>query len=152
MNAPPNSPRSPLVLSADLRKQIEEEGVAAYPNECCGILIGSDKERKVDRIIPMANAFDPQERYHRFSIDPLLLASTEESAAAEGKAVIGFYHSHPDHPARPSETDRQAAWPFYSYVIVSIAKREPLDMTCWVLDEQTETFKRQEIVEEERPS
>ena len=147
MNAPSNSPRSPLLLPAALRKQIEDEGVAAYPNECCGILIGSEKVRKVDRIVPMANAFDPQERYHRFSIDPLLLASTEESAAAEGKAVIGFYHSHPDHPARPSEYDRTHVppWNFYSHIIVAIEKKRPAAMTCWVLNEDTEHFDEQSI-------
>ena len=69
----------------------------------------------------------------------------EKSAAETGQLVLGFYHSHPDHPARPSETDRQAAWPFYSYVIVSIGKGEPLDMTCWVLDEATEGFEEQRI-------
>jgi len=60
--------------------------------------------------------------------------------------VLGFYHSHPDHPARPSETDRASAWPFYSYVIVSIAKRQPVDMTSWQLDESTEQFKPEEII------
>jgi proteasome lid subunit RPN8/RPN11 len=147
VNSPANSPRSPLMLPAELRKQIEDEGVAAYPNECCGILIGSEKHRKVDRIVPMANAFDPQERYHRFSIDPLLLASTEESAAAEGKAVIGFYHSHPDHPARPSEYDRTHVppWNFYSHIIVAIEKKKPAAMTCWVFNEDTEQFDEQAI-------
>jgi proteasome lid subunit RPN8/RPN11 len=62
--------------------------------------------------------------------------------------VLGFYHSHPDHPARPSEYDREHGWPFYSYVIVAIHKREPVDMTCWVLDEQTEQFKPQAIASE----
>jgi proteasome lid subunit RPN8/RPN11 len=147
VNAPANSPSSPLVLPAELRKQIEDEGVAAYPNECCGILIGSDWQRKVDRIVAMANAFDPQERYHRFSIDPLLLAGAEESAAAEGKAVIGFYHSHPDHPARPSEYDRTHVppWNFYSHVIVAIEKKRPAAMTCWVFNEDTEQFDEQAI-------
>jgi proteasome lid subunit RPN8/RPN11 len=142
-----NSPSTPLMLSAELRKQIEDEGVAAYPNECCGILIGGDKEREVERIVAMANAFDPQERYHRFSIDPLLLASAEESAAAEGKAVIGFYHSHPDHPARPSEYDRTHVppWNFYSHVIVAIEKKRPAAMTCWVFNEATEQFDEQAI-------
>ena len=142
-----NSPATSLVLPADLRKQIEDEGVAAYPNECCGILIGSEKVRTVDRIVPMANAFDPQERYHRFSIDPLLLANAEESAAAEGKAVIGFYHSHPDHPARPSEYDRTHVppWNFYSHVIVAIEKKRPAAMTCWVFNEDTEQFDEQAI-------
>jgi proteasome lid subunit RPN8/RPN11 len=149
-----NAPSSPLVLPAELRKQIEDEGVAAYPNECCGILIGrggsgAGKPRTVERIVPMANAFDPQERYHRFSIDPLLLAGAEESAAAEGKAVIGFYHSHPDHPARPSEYDRTHVppWNFYSHIIVAIEKKRPAAMTCWVFNEASEQFDEQQIME-----
>ena len=142
------SPEQPLVLSDALRRAIEAEGIAAYPNECCGILVGrADHPRVVDRIVPMANAFDPQERYHRFSIDPLLLAGAEESAAAEGKAVIGFYHSHPDHPARPSEYDRTHVppWNFYSHVIVAIEQKRPAAMTCWVFNEDTEQFDEQQI-------
>ena len=148
MSAPsPEQQLPPLVLSDELRKQIEAEGIAAYPNECCGILVGRDRERVVDRIVPMANAFDPQERYHRFSIDPLLLAGAEESAAAEGKAVIGFYHSHPDHPARPSEYDRTHVppWNFYSHIIVAIEKKQPAAMTCWVFNEASEQFDEQAI-------
>ena len=69
----------------------------------------------------------------------------EESAAAEGKAVIGFYHSHPDHPARPSEYDRTHVppWNFYSHVIVAIEKKQPAAMTCWVFNEETEQFDEQ---------
>jgi proteasome lid subunit RPN8/RPN11 len=62
-----------------------------------------------------------------------------------GLAVLGFYHSHPDHPARPSEYDRQHAWPFYSYVIVAIAKGKPVDLTSWLLDEATELFNQEDI-------
>jgi len=69
----------------------------------------------------------------------------EKSAADEGRLVVGFYHSHPDHPARPSEFDREHAWPFYSYVIVSIAQGAAVDMTSWILDDQSATFSRQEI-------
>ena len=154
-----DSALSPLTLPSALRQRIEEEGAAAYPNECCGILVGRDVKgsrgevrRIVDRLEPGRNVFAAEEQYHRFSIDARDLMRAERTAADAGLLVLGFYHSHPDHPARPSETDRQAAWPFYSYVIVSIANREPADMTSWVLDEQTETFTRQEIVEEERPS
>jgi proteasome lid subunit RPN8/RPN11 len=64
-------------------------------------------------------------------------------------AVLGFYHSHPDHPARPSEYDRQHAWPFYSYIIVAIAGGKPADMTSWKLDEQTETFRAEEILRQD---
>ena len=140
---------SDLVLPAELARAIEREGSAAYPNECCGILFGRDVdgERRVERLEPVVNAFEAGEQYHRFSIEPKDLMRAEKSAADAGQLVVGFYHSHPDHPARPSETDRQAAWPFYSYVIVSITKGEPLDMTSWLLDESTERFAKQEIVE-----
>jgi proteasome lid subunit RPN8/RPN11 len=141
----------PLILSAGLRHQIESEGSAAYPNECCGILIGRDvtesgvKRRVVDRLEPGKNVFEADEQYHRFSIDPLAQLKAEREAEKEGKVVLGFYHSHPDHPARPSEYDRTHAWPFYSYVIVAIEKGRPADMTSWVLNDVTEQFDKQEI-------
>jgi proteasome lid subunit RPN8/RPN11 len=141
---------APLVMSPDFARQIEREGSAAYPNECCGFLYGRDAGglRVVQRVEPVTNSYDAGEQYHRFSIEPRELMRAEKTAAAEGLAVIGFYHSHPDHPARPSETDRAAAWPYYSYVIVSIAKREPIDMTSWLLDEESGTFVRQDVLEE----
>jgi proteasome lid subunit RPN8/RPN11 len=140
-----------LVLTPAQVSQIEVEGAQTYPNECCGIMIGRDvsdgacTRRIVERLEPMANVFDPQQQKRRFAVDPLALMRAEKSASADGKLVLGFYHSHPDHPARPSEFDREHAWPFYSYVIVSIAKGEPVDMTSWLLDDQTETFSRQDI-------
>ena len=142
-----------LILTGPQFRQIEEEGAGAYPNECCGIMFGRDvKEaditrRVVERLLPVTNAFDSGEQYHRFSISPKQLMEAEKDAAAAGQLVIGFYHSHPDHPARPSEYDRAHAWPFYSYVIVSIQSRQPVDMTSWMLDEQTEAFHRQNIIE-----
>ncbi len=140
-----------LVLTTSQVQHIEAEGAQAYPNECCGIMIGRDvsdgacTRRIVDRLEPMANVFDPQQQRRRFAVDPLALMRAEKSAAAEGRLVVGFYHSHPDHPARPSEFDREHAWPFYSYVIVSIAQGAAVDMTSWILDDQTETFSRQDI-------
>jgi proteasome lid subunit RPN8/RPN11 len=74
--------------------------------------------------------------------------AAERDAAKRGELVLGFYHSHPDHPARPSEYDRTHAWPFYSYIIVSIAGRDAVDMTSWLLDDQGGTFTRQDIIEE----
>jgi proteasome lid subunit RPN8/RPN11 len=144
---------NPLVLTAVQVGQIEAEGSAAYPNECCGIMIGRDvsdgacTRRIVERLEPMANVFDPEQQRRRFAVDPLALMKAEKSAAEGGQLVLGFYHSHPDHPARPSEFDRVHAWPFYSYVIVSIEQGKPVDMTSWLLDDQTETFSKQEIEE-----
>jgi proteasome lid subunit RPN8/RPN11 len=142
---------APLVLPGELRRRIEAEGAAAYPNECCGILIGRDTsgQRLVERLEPGQNVFQADERYHRFSIDPRAQLKAEREAAAEGKVVLGFYHSHPDHPARPSEYDREHAWPFYSYVIVAIEKGKPVAMTSWVLDDETHQFLAQNIVGED---
>ncbi len=99
----------------------------------------------MERLEPGRNAFEAAEQYHRFSIDPAQQLAVEKSAEKDGKAVLGYYHSHPDHPARPSEYDREHAWPYYSYVIVAIENGVAKDMTSWVLDDQTETFTRQPI-------
>jgi proteasome lid subunit RPN8/RPN11 len=141
-----------LYLTPAFARQIEAEGSKAYPNECCGIMFGRDDgdKRIVERLMPVNNDFESGEQYHRFSISPKQLMDAEKIAADAKQLVLGFYHSHPDHPARPSEYDREHAWPFYSYVIVSIAKREAVDMTSWVLQESTETFARQDIVESEQ--
>ncbi len=142
-----------LVLKAELRRQIEAEGSAAFPNECCGILIGRDvrddqgERRGVDRLMAGQNVFEADERYHRFSIDPRVQLQAEREAEEEGKMVVGFYHSHPNHPARPSEYDREHGWPFYSYVIVSILDGKPDVMTSWVLDDVTEQFGEQLIMD-----
>jgi proteasome lid subunit RPN8/RPN11 len=139
----------PLQLPQTLARQIEREGSEAYPNECCGIMYGRDtaEGRVVEKLQAVPNVYDEAERYHRFSISPKQLMEAEKAAGDAGQLVLGFYHSHPDHPARPSETDRMHAWPFYSYIIVAIQKREPVDMTSWMLDDVTETFSRQDIHE-----
>jgi len=139
-----------LHLTASQRDQIQREAISIYPNECCGIIVGiqSGDRRDVSLLQPADNSFDEGEQFHRFAISPKRLIDAERLAAERGELILGFYHSHPDHPARPSETDRQYGWPFYSYVIVSIANRDAVDMTSWVLDEETQTFSRQDIDEE----
>ena len=71
-----------IFVPKSIAQQLESEGVSAYPNECCGILIGKEKDgrRVVERLAPMKNAFDPAERYHRFTIDPLAQIAAEKSA------------------------------------------------------------------------
>jgi proteasome lid subunit RPN8/RPN11 len=145
---------SQIVLTPVQRRQIEREGSAAYPNECCGAILGKDmpggnsQRRIVQRLEPLKNSFSADEQFHRFSLDPAELMRLEKQATEWKLTVQGFYHSHPDHPARPSEYDRTHAWPFYSYVIVAIAKGKPADMTSWQLDASTEQFVPEEIVNE----
>jgi proteasome lid subunit RPN8/RPN11 len=142
---------NPLILTPQLHRRIEQEGTAAFPKECCGILIGSDvetaqgKERIVEKLVPGKNAFEVDEQYHRFSIDPRAQLKAEREAEAAGMVVLGFYHSHPNHPARPSDYDRDHGWPFYSYVIVSIMDGKPAAMTSWILNEKVNAFEQQTI-------
>ena len=143
---------APLCLPPRLAQQIEQDAVRAYPDECCGILIGRDEadQRIVDEIRAAANVAGEGQQARRFSVDPRQIMLAEKDALATGRAVLGFYHSHPDHPARPSDFDREQAWPYYSYVIISIIGGEPVDMTSWVLDDQTRAFTRQAVIEEQQ--
>jgi proteasome lid subunit RPN8/RPN11 len=146
-----------VILKPEQKEQIEREGMAAYPNECCGAMLGRDSvdssgtTRRVTVLRKLTNSFEANERYHRFSLDAKELMQLEKEAGELKLMVLGFYHSHPDAPARPSEYDRQHAWPFYSYVIVSIEKGNAKDLTSWQLDEVTEQF-RTEAVQVERTS
>ena len=146
---------STIKLTNELLRQIEREGCAAYPNECCGVLIGRDipavgglASRIVERITPLKNSFEAHEQYHRFKLDGLEYVRVEKEVTTVGQMILGFYHSHPDHPARPSQYDLDHAWPFYSYVIVQIVKKQPGIMTCWLLDEDKNEFVEQRIVSE----
>ena len=142
-----------LKLPESFARQIQREAEAAYPQECCGILYGRDVpgddgvRRVVGRIEWVSNEFEESERRRRFLITPDVMMRAQTEADRRGEEILGFYHSHPDAPARPSAFDREHAWGFYSYVIVSVAKGEAVDVTSWVLDEATRRFERQDIDE-----
>jgi proteasome lid subunit RPN8/RPN11 len=135
-----------------LEEAINAEGEKAYPNECCGIMLGAaaeDGSRLLETIIPIANARRREEQYHRFKIEPEDLMRAEKEALAQNKEVLGFYHSHPDHPARPSEYDRDKAFPFYSYIIVSVVKTKPEELTSWRLSDDRKEFLQETVFKEE---
>jgi proteasome lid subunit RPN8/RPN11 len=99
-------------------------GEQSYPYECCGLLLGTFQDgcRQVTAIEPLRNANTESPRT-RYDLDPREHLAAQRSARARGLEIIGFYHSHPDHPAQPSQYDLDhAAWPGYSYLIVSIAR------------------------------
>ncbi len=84
-------------------------------------------------------------RARRYVIDPRETLAVEKDLSGTGAEILGFYHSHPDHPAEPSEFDRSHAWPWYSYVILSIVEREPADLRAWTLDGDTSTFRSESL-------
>jgi len=140
-----------LLLNETLDKEIRDHGARDYPHECCGAMLGeqTDSGRQVRGLFPLTNRRDDSPR-NRFSIKPEDFLAAERAAAERGLDLIGWYHSHPDHPARPSEFDREQAWPFYSYVIVSVAAGVPGELTSWRLDDDRSKFQPEPVAATKR--
>lgn len=135
-----------LRLTPSVVARIRAYAAETYPHECCGALLGTDGEdaRQVLELCPLVNRRNDSPR-NRFSITPEDFRAAEKAARERNLDVIGWYHSHPDHPALPSEYDREHAWPWYSYVIVSVAQRQPRQMTSWRLQDDRMRFRPEEI-------
>jgi proteasome lid subunit RPN8/RPN11 len=137
-----------LLLSSELENKIRAEGEAAYPNECCGIILGEisdDGTKNAKRTVAINNSREDGERYHRFLITPEDMLREEQTARVEKLEVIGFYHSHPDHPSSPSGYDKDHALPFYSYVIVSVDGGKAEVLTSWELTDDRTNFVQEGI-------
>jgi len=147
-----------LGISEVLAERIREHGVETYPYECCGALLGRDHgsgaadsgdgaqkiPREVLALFPLVNRRDDSPR-NRFSVTADDVRDAEKAASKQGFDVIGWYHSHPDHPARPSDYDRDHAWPWYSYIIVSVHTGVPQDMTSWRLKDDRSGYWEEKI-------
>jgi proteasome lid subunit RPN8/RPN11 len=144
-----------LWIAAECAEKIRAQGVETYPHECCGALLGRDAEegrpREILEVFPLANQREDSPQ-NRFSVSARDVIAAEKAALARGLDVNGWYHSHPDHPARPSDYDREHAWPWYSYVIVSVRKRVAREMTSWRLREDREGYDEEEILEVKKRS
>ena len=146
-----------LWISNNLAEKIRAHGAETYPHECCGALLGRDRDemdnsgseapvgssakgiREVLELFPLVNRRDDSPR-NRFSVTSEDVMSAEKAAREQNLEVVGWYHSHPDHPARPSEFDRDHAWPWYSYIIVSVQNGAPQNMTSWRLNDDRAEF------------
>ena len=135
-----------LWISGHLAERIRAHGAEAYPHECCGALLGRDSEatdqsvmREVLALLPLVNRRDDSPR-NRFSVTAEDVLDADRAAQKQGLEVIGWYHSHPDHPARPSQYDQDHAWPWYSYVIISVENGSPREMTSWRLNDDRRAF------------
>jgi len=131
-----------LGLGKDMNAAIRAHGQETYLNECCGALIG--KDGVVSETLALPNMTDEGPRT-RFRVTPDDYRAAEKRASEAGAELLGFYHSHPDHPARPSQYDLDHAWPFFSYVIVSIREGVSGDMTSWRLREDRSAFDQEDL-------
>lgn len=133
-----------IIIDPEVRKAILEDGIAAFPDECCGFLLGKENptgHRSITGILVVNNAKEGDKR-RRFEIAPLDYIRAEQYAEEQELLLLGVYHSHPNHPAIPSEHDRVAAQPFFSYVILSVLEGRPDALRSWRLNAQ------QQFVEE----
>lgn len=133
-----------MLTKAQVRA-IEDHARETYPEECCGFLIGPAKDvRKIAETRRATNMVQ-ENRQRRYAIDPRETLAVEKSLASTGHEILGFYHSHPNHPAIPSQFDRGQAWPWYSYVILSIVDQKPVELRVWTLNGDTSTFGPDEL-------
>jgi len=130
-----------LILGEAERAHIAREGRDAYPNECCGFLLGReiDGRARVEEVLPAVNARDDSPR-NRYLIPPEAFVRVQREATARGRDIVGFYHSHPDVEARPSAFDQDHAWPGYYYVIVSVLGGAPAELRAWRLRGDRDAF------------
>jgi proteasome lid subunit RPN8/RPN11 len=146
-----------LWISGHLAEKIRAHGAETYPHECCGALLGRDSEafdggayesasagwpkpaREVLALVPLVNRHGDSPR-NRFTLSAEDVLQADRAAQEQRLEVVGWYHSHPDHPARPSQYDLDHAWPWYSYVIVSVNNGAPGDMTSWRLNDDRHAY------------
>ena len=133
------------ITSKELDK-IFRHGEETYPEECCGVLIAQITQK--DRIIEarkMTN-INTRSKNTRYNIDPMDLMKLEDELDEAEQVMIGIYHSHPDHPAKPSDYDRNHAWPNLSYMVMRTTKGVTEKITSWRLNETRDNFVEEEIV------
>jgi proteasome lid subunit RPN8/RPN11 len=132
-------------------EEIHAHAKSTYPEECCGLLIaqpGGDKD--VVESVKMRNVFTGP-KHDRYHIDPLDLFRTDREAARRGLNIAGIYHSHPDYPATLSRFDLEHSFPWYSYVVISVAKGTVGETRSWLPNEERSSVAEEtiEVLEKE---
>ena len=138
-----------LKLTDGVDAAIRAHGREAYPHECCGALLGSEGGDGVRAVVALHEADNRREAGaapRRFLITAEDYRTIERAARERSLDVLGFYHSHPDHPARPSDYDREHAFPWYSYVIVAVLDGVAGETTSWILDDDRVSFQEESVV------
>jgi proteasome lid subunit RPN8/RPN11 len=142
-----------LKVNAGLKDVVVATCEKAFPEEGCGLLIGPvpvdfDKQGRAvvaDEARPLPNGWDASAKTNRYLIDPRMLAKVESELSGSGRAVVGFFHSHPNHPAWPSPFDLMMAWPCLSYWIVRVQDGKASDSRSWQRTEDSRSFIEEEI-------
>jgi proteasome lid subunit RPN8/RPN11 len=136
-----------ITIAENLLTEIREHGVRDYPYECCGLLLGryGVEGKLVNETYAISNAREESAKRNRFLIEPAELLRGEKYARSRDLEVVGFYHSHPDSPAAPSQYDLEHAWPTYSYIIVSTRADRATDLFSWEQEPDRSRFNQEEL-------
>jgi proteasome lid subunit RPN8/RPN11 len=126
-----------LIITGDVEQSIRSHGQETYPHECCGALVGTGDI--VTTVVALPNTTEEGPR-RRFLVRASDYRQAERRATQMGGELLGFYHSHPDHPAKPSQYDLDHAWPTFAYIIVSVMNGAAGDMTVWYLKQDRSSF------------
>ncbi len=138
-----------ITITKDVLQQIHAHGEAAYPQEGAGLLLGQVQgdHKLVEAIMPLENAREESARHNRYLLTARDYMQGEEQAARMGLDVLGVFHSHPDHPNRPSEFDRDWAMPWFSYIITSVMAGKAVESRSWLLDEDRTAFREEALLD-----
>lgn len=135
-----------LYLPKAVLAQIHAHGEEAYPEEGAGFLLGTEETRRsVATIFALSNAREEADRHNRYLINPADYVKAEIEAERQGLRLISVFHSHPDHPNRPSEFDRDWAQPFFSYIITTVESGKAKESKSWRLLEDRSQFEEEKI-------
>lgn len=135
------------VLDPTADRVIRNHGERSYPEEACGFLLGphpSVSTLHVESAVPAENARQG-DRGHRFVIPAPEVRKMELSLEGTGREILGYYHSHPDHPARPSEYDRDRAWPWYLYLVLAIRGGRAEELNAFELGSESRQFEARQL-------
>jgi len=137
-----------IYLPAEILSKIHRLGEDAYPEEGAGLLLGreADGKREVSDILPLTNSREDTARHNRYLITAEDMLAGEMEAIRRGVDIVGVFHSHPDHPNRPSEFDRDWALPWYSYIITSVQQGQQAGSRSWRLADDRSKFSEEAIV------
>lgn len=137
-----------LLIDASLLEKIHKNGETAYPDEGAGFLLGTiaGKSKTIERLFPVQNARQKPDRYNRYLLTPEDFLAAELEAAKKGLEILGVFHSHPDHPNRPSAYDLEWALPHLSYIITSVMQGNATESLSWVLSEDRSKFLREDLL------
>ena len=125
---------------------IKAHAEADYPHECGGLLLGTldaDGSKTVVETLPMENTAAVETRHDRVLIDPRALMLADRKAREKGLDIVGYYHSHPDDEAVPSQFDLDHALPVWSYIIVSVRDKKAVDWNSWEMENDRSKFNKE---------